>query len=69
MENVKSLKEEMKKKNISVRNIADKLQLNASTLYRKLQSGGEKLTEKETAQITEILHLSTKQANDIFFGN
>lgn len=69
MVNVKKLKEEMEKKGITVSAVADKLQLSPSTLYRKLQSGGESLTVRETAQIADMLRLSTKKANEIFFGN
>lgn len=69
MVNVKKLKDEMEKKGITVSDVADKLQLSPSTLYRKLQSGGERLTVGETAQIADMLCLSTRKANDIFFGN
>lgn len=69
MVNVEKLKEEIKKKDLTVHIIATKLQLSPSTLYRKLQSGGEKLTVRETSQIAEMLHLSAKKANEIFFGN
>lgn len=68
MVHVEKLKEEIKKKGLTVSVIAGGLQLHPSTLYRKLQSGGERLTIKETSRITEMLHLSAKKANEIFFG-
>ena len=67
--NIEKLKEEIKKRGMTVPAIANMLQLSPSTLYRKLQNGGESLTVGETAQITDILSLSTKKANEIFFGN
>lgn len=66
---VEKLKKEIKKRGMTVPGIANKLRLSPSTLYRKLQNGGESLTIGETAQITDILSLSTKRANEIFFGN
>lgn len=69
MVDVEKLKIEIKKRGMTVPAIANKLRLSPSTLYRKLQNGGESLTVGETAQITDILSLSTKRANEIFFGN
>lgn len=63
------LKEEIKKRGMTVPAIANKLRLNPSTLYRKLQNGGESFTVGEAAQITDILSLSSKKANEIFFGD
>lgn len=69
MVDVEKLKTEIKKRGMTVPAIANKLRLSPSTLYRKLQNGGESLTVGETAQITDILSLSAKRANEIFFGN
>lgn len=67
--NIDNLKKEIKKRGMTVPAIANMLQLSPSTLYRKLQNDGESLTVGEATQITNILSLSTKKANEIFFGN
>ena len=67
MVNVEKLKNEIKKKGATVPIIATRLNLSPSTLYRKLQNGGARLTVGETAQIDDMLSLSSKKANEIFF--
>ena len=69
MVDVEKLKTEIKESGQTVRDVADKMGIDVSTLYRKLQSGGESFTVKEASQITEILSLRREKAQAIFFGN
>lgn len=43
--------------------------INRSTLYRKLNRGGEALTIGEALRICKVLELSPQQSNAIFFGS
>lgn len=66
--NIYKLKGKIVEKNMSVEKLAKIMQISKSTLYRKLKGGGGNLTIKEVYMITEILKLTSKDANDIFFG-
>lgn len=68
MVDVEKLKTIIEKRELTVRNIADKIGIDVSTLYRKLQKGGDSFTIKEASQLTEILSLDRKEAQKIFFG-
>ena len=68
MVNIEKLKKVIEKNDQTVKDIADKMGIDVSTLYRKLQKGGESFTIKEASQLTEILSLDRKKAQEIFFG-
>lgn len=68
MVDVEKLKSQIKDSGQTVRTLADRMGIDVSTLYRKLQSGGESFTVKEASQITDILSLNSEKANEIFFG-
>lgn len=69
MVDVEKLKIAIKDSGQTIRNIADKMGIDVSTLYRKLQNGGESFTVKEAAQLAEVLSLNSENAQEIFFGN
>ena len=68
MVDVEKLKKIIDESGQTVRNIAGKMGIDVSTLYRKLQKGGESFTIKEASQLTEVLSLDSEKAQKIFFG-
>ncbi len=69
MQNIDKLRDIMSKKSVSVNELAKKINIDASTIYRKLQSDGEKFTIGEANQIVEALELSETEAMSIFFAS
>ena len=67
MVNVNKLRGIMKEKQISVECLADKGGIACSTLYRRLNDGGETFTIKEVAKIVEVLELDIETAMAVFF--
>ncbi|MBQ7959776.1 MAG: XRE family transcriptional regulator [Clostridia bacterium] len=67
MVDVNMLKVEIKRNGQGMRKVAEKLGLNPSTLYRKLLNNGEGLTIREVEQLVDVLSLTKKKANEIFF--
>lgn len=65
--NILKLKGKIIESNLSVDKLAKAIGINKSTLYRKLKNNGSGLMIKEVYQIVEILKLSSKEANEIFF--
>lgn len=51
----------------SVQDIAEKLGINSSTLYRKMNSETD-FTRNEIAMLKEYLHFTLEEMNDIFFA-
>lgn len=66
--NVKELVDMMKSKGIGVPELAQKIGVDASTLYRKLGAGGEKFTIGEVHRMMEAIPLSNEDANRIFLA-
>ena len=64
--NIAKLKGKMVEKGINVETLASKMNIDRSTLYRKLD-GGEKFTIGEARKIKDILHLTLNEATSIFF--
>lgn len=48
--------------------LAEKIGIDKSTLYRKLENGGDTITIKEARLIAKELEMNTDEINDIFFG-
>lgn len=48
--------------------LAEKIGIDKSTLYRKLNNGEESITIKEAKLIAQELEMSVDDINDIFFG-
>ncbi len=65
--NVSMLKDKMVKKGFNVDKLAAYMNIDRSTLYRKLD-GGEKITIGEAQKIKEALGLTNDEARVIFFG-
>lgn len=66
MVNINKLKGKIVEKGFTVSELADKIDLNKATLYRKINDNGENFTIKETEKIAIILNLTAKEINDIF---
>lgn len=68
MVNVKKLKGRIVECDMNVGNLADKIGMDKSTLYRKLNSNGENFTIKEADLIAKALKLTYSEVNAIFFS-
>ena len=66
---VKSLEKKMFDKDISVVELAKRIGVDKSTVYRKLQNNGENFTVGEANKIVEVLELSKDEAISIFFSH
>ena len=67
--NVNKLRGKIVENGLNMSTIAIELEIDRSTLYRKVNSEGDKLTIKEANKIVEILNLDSKEAMAIFFGH
>jgi len=65
--NVSMLRGKMVERNISVEELAEKLCVDKSTLYRRLDREGDTFTIKEASIIVRELHLTKEEAIAIFF--
>lgn len=65
--NIRKLKGKMVEHGYNVENLATKIGVDKSTLYRKLNEG-EKFTVGDAQKIKDELNLTDTEAIDIFFG-
>jgi len=65
--NINKLKGKIVEKGMNISQLAEKMRIDRSTLYRKLNNNGDTLTIKEANAIVEILGLDDKEATSIFF--
>ena len=66
--NVNKLHGKIKELGLSVGDVAEKMDIDRSTLYRKLGNNGSGLTVKDAQMLVEILSLTEQEALDIFFA-
>ena len=66
--NVNKLHGKIKELGLSVGDVAEKMGIDRSTLYRKLGNNGAGLTVKDAQMLVEILSLTEQEALDIFFA-
>lgn len=69
MVNVEKLKSRIGECGMNIRDLSEKLGINKSTLYRKLNYCDNTFTIKEAELIATELKLSLEDMNDIFFSN
>lgn len=69
MQNIEKLKDKMSEKSVTVSDLAELLNVDTSTIYRKFQKNGEKFSIGEANQIVKALKLSEKEAMSIFFAS
>lgn len=68
MININKLKGKMVEKELTIPQLAQILQINKSTLYRKLKNNGDNITIKEANLIVSTLNLTSSEATAIFFN-
>ena len=68
MVNINKLKGKTVENELTIAELAEKIGLDRSTLYRKLNSEGETFTIKEANLICNVLQLSKQEAMEIFFS-
>ncbi|MDU2491663.1 MAG: helix-turn-helix transcriptional regulator [Clostridium celatum] len=69
MINIQKLKGKIIEKGLSISELAQKIDINRATLYRKLKDNGENISIKEANLIVKELGLTVEEANSIFFEN
>ena len=69
MINIQKLKGKIIEKGLSISELAEKININRATLYRKLRGNGENISIKEANLIVKELGLTVEEANSIFFEN
>ena len=65
--NVERLKDEMKKRSITPDAAATAMGIDVATYYRRLNRQGTKFTVEEVGKLSELLNLSPKVMQEIFF--
>lgn len=68
MVNINKLRGKIIENGLSVKDLADKLEMDRSTLYRKINSEGDTMTISDAEKISKILDLSLEEVNSIFFS-
>lgn len=68
MVNVLMLKGKVIERGYNLEKLAEKLGIDRSTLYRKLNNAGEDFTIKQANEIVSLLKLSPDEAVSIFFN-
>ncbi|MDU1176397.1 MAG: helix-turn-helix transcriptional regulator [Peptoniphilus harei] len=69
MVNINKLRGKIIENGLSVKDLADNLEMDRSTLYRKMNSEGGTMTIRDAEKISKILNLSLEEVNSIFFSN
>lgn len=68
MVNTALLMDVIKRKNETVSTVAEKIGLDASTLYRKIAGNGEKITLQQADAMKRVLAIDKETAERIFFS-
>lgn len=68
MVNVNKLKGKIVENGFNIDELADKVGINRSTLYRKISDNGESFLIKEADAIAKSLKLTGKEVMEIFFS-
>lgn len=66
--NIRKLKAAMVERGISTGQLADRIGINRSTLYRRIAAQGRNFTIGEAESIAAALNLSPAESTAIFFG-
>lgn len=67
MININKLKKEIALNNLSIEELSEKIGIDKSTFYRRLESNGKKFTIEEVIKIANVLNLDRKKVDSIFF--
>lgn len=65
--NINKLKAKIVEKGMNVETVAEKIGVDRSSLYRKLNNF-ERITIGEACKIKSVLEMTDEEANDIFFA-
>lgn len=68
MINVAKFKGKVVENGLSLREVAKAINIDKSTLYRKLSKNGDDFTIKQADELVKLLHLSAEEAMSIFFS-
>lgn len=68
MVDVRKLKSRIFEAGLTVPELANRMEMNPSTLYRKLKNNGEGLLVKDVDRIISIIDLPGGDINNIFFA-
>ncbi|RDU22181.1 helix-turn-helix domain-containing protein [Anaerosacchariphilus polymeriproducens] len=68
MVNINKLKGKIVEQGLTVERLANIINIDKSTLYRKISNSGETFTIKEADLICKALKLTFSEVNDIFFS-
>lgn len=68
MVNVNKLKGKIVENGMSVSDLAEKVNIDKATFYRKLNANGETFLIREADAIAKALHLNGEEVNAIFFA-
>ena len=66
--NVNKIHAKLRELGMSVEDVAKRMEIDRSTLYRKLNNNGAGLTVKDAQMLVDILQLTQQEALDIFFA-
>lgn len=69
MVNVNKFKAKVVENGLNMPDVASRLKINVSTLYRKLGKNGGTFTVREVKELGNVLNLNRKELMDIFFGD
>ena len=69
MVNIKKLRAAMLETDISIEELASKMNVDKSTIYRKFADNGQSITLREADLIKSTLGLSVEEASSIFFAH
>jgi len=67
MVNIMKLKGKIVENGMNISTLANSMDIDRATLYRRMQANGESFTIKEANEICRILNLSSEEAKAIFF--
>lgn len=68
MVNINKLKGKIVERGMNISKLATKIDIDKSTLYRKIKNNGDDISIKEANLIVEALDLTIDEANAIFFN-
>lgn len=69
MVNINKLRGKIIENGLSVKDLADNLEMDRSTLYRKMNNEGDTKTISDAMKISKVLNLTLEDVNSIFFSD
>ncbi|NLY09400.1 MAG: helix-turn-helix domain-containing protein [Tissierellia bacterium] len=69
MVDIKILKDKISKAGLTITEVAERVGVDKSTFYRKLNTNGEAFSIKQANAISVVLDLTGEEVNKIFFAS